>query len=125
MNSYVDRIAMEAAYRTDKLMYEDVLNRLNFSSSKEGMTNNNSVFLAAQMNADLQTHLLSMSNTLSPEARENYQLLAATKDLEDQYKLLVGDTRKVTDMQASRYFAWGLGAVVLITILVRTHYSNF
>jgi hypothetical protein len=66
-----------------------------------------------------------MSNTLSPEARENYQLLAATKDLEDQYKLLVGDTRKVTDMQASRYFAWGLGAVVLITILVRTHYSNF
>ena len=125
MNSYVDRIAMEATYRTDKLMYEDVLNRLNFSSSKEGMTNNNSLFMAAQMNADLQTHLLSMSNTLSPEARENYQLLAATKDLEDQYKLLVGDTKKVTDMQASRYFAWGLGAVVLITILVRTHYSNF
>jgi hypothetical protein len=117
--SYVDRIAMEAAYRMDKLTYEDVMNRLNFSKSKkEGLTNN--VFLAAQMNADLQTSLLSMSNTLSPKAKEQYQLLAATNDLEKQYKELVGDSKAVSDMHYARYFAWSLGALVLIIVLVRS-----
>lgn len=118
--SYVDRIAMEASYRMDKSMYEDVMNSLNFSNStKEGMSNN--IFLATQMNADLQTSLLSMSNTLSPKAKEQYQLLAANRDLEHQYNQLVGDSRKITDMQFSRYFAWGLGAVTLIVILFKTN----
>jgi hypothetical protein len=49
----------------------------------------NNVFLATQMNADLQTSLLAMSNSLSPEAKQQYQLLAASKDLENHYMSLI------------------------------------
>ena len=120
MSSYIDRIAMEALYRIDKITYDDLINRLNFTKpSKEGMTNN--IFLATQMNADLQTSLLTMSNTLSPDAKEQYQLLAASRDLEHQYNKLVGDSRTITDMQFARYFAWGLGAITLIMVLYRTN----
>jgi hypothetical protein len=115
--SLVDRLALEALFRNDKILYDNLLNKLNFSSKKEGFTNN--VFLASQMNKDLQTSLLSMSNTLSPAAKEQYQLLAASRDLEEQYDQLVGDSRIVTDMQYARYFAWALGALALILVLVR------
>ena len=120
--SYLDRIALEAAYRNDKVSYDTVLNKVNHSSRQEGMTNN--IFLATQMNADLRTSLLSMSNTLSSDAKEQYQLLAASQELESQYDQLVGDSRTVTDMQYTRYFAWALGALALVLVLVKSKVNN-
>jgi hypothetical protein len=115
--SYVDLIAMESVYRNDKNAYDYSLNDLNYSSPNKNSKRN--VFMAAQMNADLQTSLLSMSNSLSPEAKEQYQLLAASKDLEIQYAQLVGNSKIVNNMEYSRFFAWGLGALVLMFAFFR------
>ena len=115
--SLIDLYAMDASYQNDKTSYDQLMNELQHSAPKKGTSDK--VFLASQMNADLQTSLLAMSNTLSPESKKQYQLLAASKELEDQYKQLVGDSRTVTDMQYARFFAWGLGALVLLFALFR------
>jgi len=115
--SYVDLIAMEASYKNDKSSYQDLLNNLMFTKKTEGFENN--LLLAKQMNKDLQTALLSMSDTLSPEAKEQYQLLAATRDLEEEYTQLTGDSKIVSDMQYAHYVVWALGALVLLIVLVR------
>ena len=115
--SLVDLYAMDASYQNDKKSYEQLLNNLQHSPSKKDISGN--IFLASQMNADLQTSLLAMSNSLSPESKKQYQLLAASKNLEEQYKQLVGDSRTITDMQYARFFAWGLGAIVLLFALYR------
>jgi hypothetical protein len=120
--SYVDLIAMEAIYRNDKASYDNLMTSLQYSGKKEGFRQNdysNNVFLATQMNADLQTSLLAMSNSLSPEAKQQYQLLAASKDLENHYTQLVGDTKTVSNMHYHRYIAWGLGALVMLIVLIR------
>ena len=115
--SYIDLIALDAAYKNDKAAYDYSLNDLNYSSPNQNSKRN--VYAAAQMNADLQTSLLAMSNSLSPAAREQYQLLAASKDLEQEYAQLVGNSKIVSDMEYARFFAWGLGALVLIFAFFR------
>ena len=113
----VDLYAMDASYQNDKVAYDQLLNSLQHSSSNKD--NSSNIFLASQMNVDLQTSLLAMSNSLSPESKKQYQLLAASKDLEEQYKQLVGDSRTVTDMQYTRFIVWGLGAIVVLFALFR------
>jgi hypothetical protein len=116
--SLIDLYAMDASYQNDKVSYDQLLNNLHHSpAAKKDISGN--VFLASQMNADLQTSLLAMSNKLSPESKKQYQLLAASKNLEEQYTQLVGDSRTITDMQCARFFAWGLGAIVVLFALFR------
>ena len=115
--SLVDLYAMESSYQNDKTSYDQKLNDLHHSTSNKNFMEK--VFMVKQMNADLQTSLLAMSNTLSPESKKQYQLLAASKDLEDQYNQLVGDSRTITDMHYAQYFAWGLGAIVVLFALYR------
>ena len=98
MSSLVDLMALEAVYRNDKASYDHVMTDLNFSRKpkKEQVTQ------AAQMNKDLQTSLLSMSNLLPPSAVEHFSLMQAANVLETDYNQLATDSNTVADPGSHR-----------------------
>jgi hypothetical protein len=120
MSSLVDLMALEAVYRNDKASYDHVMTDLNFSRrpKKEQVTQ------AAQMNKDLQTSLLSMSNLLPSSAIENFSLLKAAEVLETDYAKLATDSKTVAEMYRTRYIAWTLAAIVLVYAAVRISKDN-
>ena len=113
--SFVDLLAVEACYRNDKQNYDDLMGQLNYNPNPT----KKDVIKAAQMNADMQTSLLSMSNLLPPSSVEHFSLLKATQDLEEDYSKLVSDSRTISDMYKARYFAWGFFALVVVLGLAR------
>jgi hypothetical protein len=117
--SFVDLLAVEASYRNDKQNYDDLMGHLNYSPQTTNNNKKEKVLQAAQMNADMQTSLLSMSNLLPPSSVEHFSLLQATQDLEEDYSKLVSDSRTISDMYKARYFAWGFFALVVLIGLAR------
>jgi len=113
--SLVDLMAVESVYRNNKNAYDHMMLSLNHSND----VNKEKVDKTAQMNVDLQTSLLSMSNLLPPAAVEQFSLLRNTETLENEFEKLVSDSRTVTDMFQARYFVWLFFAFVVFVVMVR------
>ena len=120
MSSLVDLMALEAVYRNDKASYDHVMTDMNYTRNpkKEQVTQ------AAQMNKDLQTSLLSMSNLLPPSAVEHFSLMQVADVLETDYAKLATDSNTVAEMYRTRFVAWTLAAIVLLIAVVRISKDN-
>lgn len=120
MSSLVDLMALEAVYRNDKASYDHVMTDLNFSRKPK----KEQVMQAAQMNKDLQTSLLSMSNLLPASAVEHFSLMQTAEVLETDFHKLATDSNTVAEMYRTRYIAWTLAAIVLLVAVVRISKDN-
>ena len=113
-------MALEAVYRNDKASYDHVMTDLNFSRKPK----KEQVMQAAQMNKDLQTSLLSMSNLLPASAVEHFSLMQTAEVLETDFNKLATDSNTVAEMYRTRYIAWTLAAIVLLVAVVRISKDN-
>lgn len=110
--SVVDLYALEARYNSGKTDYRSALNAVNFGRGEQPTQR------AAQMNVDLQTLLLQMSDMLSLNSKEQFQLLGASDSLQGEYQQLT-DSSVIATMHKSHYMAWTLGATVLFFLVMR------
>jgi len=120
MSSLVDLMALEAVYRNDKASYDHVMTDLNYSRRPK----KEQVYQAAQMNKDLQTSLLSMSNLLPSSAVEHFSLMQVADSLETDYAKLATDSKTVAEMHLTRSIAWSLAGIVLVIAVVRISQDN-
>lgn len=110
--SVADLYSLEAQFNTGKRAYKSALNQVNHGRGKQ------STQPAAQLNVDLQTLLLQMSNILSPTSVEQFQLLKASDVLQDEYKQL-DDAQVLTTQYKYQYIAWALTALLIFYMTLR------
>ena len=110
--SVVELFALEAKYNSDKNEYKNELNTINHAPGKQPTQR------AAQLNADLQTLLLQMSNLLAPTSKEQFQLLGASDLLQAEYQQLT-DANVMATMYKSHYLGLTLGAALLFFLSMR------
>jgi hypothetical protein len=110
--SVAELYSLEAQFNTGKKAYKSALNQVHHGQGKQ------SKHPAAQMNVDLQTLLLQMSNILSPTSVEQFQLLKASDVLQDEYKQLE-DAQVLTTQYKYQYIAWALTALLILYMTLR------
>jgi hypothetical protein len=110
--SVAELYSLEAQYNTGKKAYKSALNQINHGGGKQPTQP------AAQMNVDLQTLLLQMSNILSPTSVEQFQLLKASDVLQDEYKQLE-DVQVLTVQNKYHFIAWFLISLLLLYMTLR------
>jgi hypothetical protein len=114
----VELFATEADYQLGKSEYDDLIDSMDSKSSKE------EVRKAAQLNVDLQTSLLQMSNQLPPGTTEQFKLMAAADYLDADYAQLLSDSSTVAVMYKSQAIMWFLIAATLVGIYVSRRTAN-
>jgi hypothetical protein len=110
--SVADLYSLEAQFDTGKRAYKSALNQVNHGAGPQATQP------AAQMNADLQTLLLRMSNILSPTSKEQFQLLKASDVLQDEFKQLE-DAQILTTKYHYQFIAWFLTAILVFYMVLR------
>jgi len=110
--SLVELYATEANYRSGKIEYDQIIDSLRDHPEKKDLK-------AAQLNADLQTSLLHMSDLLPVGHVEQFKLLGAADHLSEEYATLVGDSKTVAVMYQTKYMVWTVAALLLLTILYK------
>jgi hypothetical protein len=110
----VELFATEAEYQLGKNDYDDLIDSMDANSSKAERRK------AAQMNADLQTSLLHMSDLLPPGTTEHFKIMAASEYLDADYAQLLGDSDTVAKMFRSQALVWMLIAATLVAFYFRT-----
>lgn len=110
--SVVDLYALEAKYNAAKTDYRSALNTVYFGRGQQPTQP------AAQMNVDLQSILLQMSDILSPSSKEQFQLLGASDALQGEYQQMT-DSGVIAVMHETRYLALTLGGLVLFFVVMR------
>ena len=110
--SVAELFALEAQYNCGKSDYKNALSTANHTAGKPPTQR------AAQMNVDLQSLLLQMSNLLDPSSKEQCQLLKATDLLQVEYQQLT-DSNVVATMNRSHFMAWSLGGALLFFLTMR------
>lgn len=110
--SVAELFALEARYNCQKNDYKNELNTVNHAPGDPPKHR------AAQLNADLQTLLLQMSDLLEPSSKEQFQLLGASDLLQAEYQQLT-DANVVATMHKTHYMGLTLGAAFLFFVTMR------
>ena len=110
--SVVDLYALEAQYNAVKTDYRNALNTVNFGRGKQPTQR------AAQMNVDLQSLLLQMSDILKPSSKEQFSLLSASDALQGEYQQMT-DSGVIATMHETRFLALTLGGFFVFFIAMR------
>ena len=123
-SSFIQVYALEAEYQAIKTEYASVMDRLNHTCVGKDKASAECV-RAAQLNADMQTTLSAMSDTLkrtgAPKnsttvVSQQKKLLDLADALEDDYAILTAgykDGSVNTSMYKSHYLAWAIGLMFI------------
>jgi len=110
--SVAELFALEAQYNCGKTEYKSALSTANHTAGKPPTQR------AAQLNVDLQSLLLQMSNLLDPRSKEQFQLLKASDLLQVEYQQLT-DSNVVATMNRGHFIAWSFGGALLFYLTLR------
>lgn len=110
--SVAELFALEARYNCHKNEYKSALSAANHTPGKQPTQK------AAQLNVDLQTLLLQMSNLLDPRSKEQFQLLNATDLLQAEYQQLT-DSEVIAKMNRGHFLAWSIAGTLLFFLTMR------
>jgi hypothetical protein len=123
-SSFAQVYALEAQYQAIEEEYKALMHQLNHTCVGKEKAAAECV-KAAQLNANMQTTLAEMSETLKKTAKpsivaQQQKLLGLADELEAEYAKLTAkqkDTEITTAMFKSHYLAWTFGAGFLIMLV--------
>jgi len=126
--SFAQVYALEAQYQAIESEYKTLMRRLNHTCVGKAAASTECV-KAAQLNADMQTTLAELSNTLKETGApkkttsviaQQKKLLDLADELERDYSKLTAsheDAAVKTNMFKSQYLAWALGVAFLVALV--------
>jgi hypothetical protein len=124
--SEVDLYATESKFNAAKKEYLSIMNTVKTGClGKEKLTKK--CQKAAELNADMQTYLLQMSNLTKktiPNIPKQHELLSTSNQLERDMSLLMTeigqkqDTAVLAHMNQANFLTWGISAIAIVSIVL-------